>query len=99
MRRDADPRKMGHDVFGDKIVEYAQIQLYQPSDQFVVGLQKRQINTMQILELSNAEQRYDDWLKINNKKPDQVLLGIFNGRYGRIWLVFDSAGKYIDYFK
>ena len=81
------------------IVEYAQIQLYQPPEKLLSGVQKRQINTMKILELSGAEQRYEQWLQQNSKKPDEVLLGVFNGRYGRIWLVFDSAAKYIDYFK
>lgn len=82
-----------------KIVEYAQVQLYQPPERLVSGLQKRQINTMKILQLSGAELRYEQWLQQNNKKPDEVLLGVFNGRYGRIWLVFDSTAKYIDYFK
>lgn len=85
--------------FEDKIVEYAQIQLYQPAEKLLTGLQKRQINTMTILELSGAKQRYDEWLEKNQKKPDEVLLGVFNGRYGRIWLVFDSTAKYVDYFK
>ena len=85
--------------FEQNIIEHAQVQLYQPIEKLAFGLQKRQINTMKILELSGAEQRYDEWLKQNNKKSDQVLLGVFNGRYGRIWLIFDNTGKYIDYFK
>jgi hypothetical protein len=83
----------------DKIVEYAQIQLYQPAEKLLTGLQQRQVNTMKILELSGAQQRYDEWLEQNQKSPDEVLLGVFNGRYGRIWLVFDNTAKYISYFK
>jgi hypothetical protein len=82
-----------------KIVEYAQIQLYQPAKRLLVGLQQRQINTLTILALSGAQQRYNQWLEQNQKTPEEVLLGVFNGRYGRIWLVFDSTAKYIDYFK
>jgi hypothetical protein len=85
--------------FDKKIVEYAQIQLYQPAEKLMFGLQKRQVNTMTILDLSGAQQRYGQWLEKNQKSPDEVLLGLFNGRYGRIWLVFDSTAKYIDYFK
>ncbi len=46
-----------------------------------------------------SQLRYDQWLEQNQKSPDEVLLGVFNGRYGRIWLVFDSNAKYLDYFK
>jgi hypothetical protein len=83
----------------DKIVEYAQIQLYQPTEKLLVALQQRQINTLTILALSDAQLRYDQWLEQNQKVPDEVLLGVFKGRYGQIWLVFDSTAKYIDYFK
>jgi hypothetical protein len=83
----------------DNIVDYAQIQLYQPPEKLLVTLQQRQINTLTILGLSGAQQRYDEWLEQNKKTPDEVLLGVFKGRYGQIWLVFDSTAKYIDYFR
>lgn len=82
----------------DNIIEYAQVQLYQPAEKLLVALQQRQINTLTILALSGAQQRYDEWLEQNQKTPDQVLLGVFKGRYGQIWLVFDSTAKYIGHF-
>lgn len=83
----------------EKIEEYAQIQLYQPAEKLLSGLQQTQIYVDTILALSGGGQRYDQWLDQNQKKSSEVLLGIFNGRYGRIWLVFDSSAKYIGYFE
>jgi hypothetical protein len=82
----------------DNIIEYAQVQLYQPPQELLGALQQRQINTLTILELSGTQQGYDEWLEQNQKTPDQVLLGVFKGRYGQIWLVFDSMAKYIGHF-
>ena len=82
----------------EKIVGYAQIQMYQPAEKLLLGLQYTQINTMLTLALSGSQERYSQWLE-KNKSPDGALLGVFNGRYGRIWLVFDSTAKYIGYFK
>lgn len=85
--------------FEDKIIEHAQVQLYQPAEKLLSGLQKRQINTMRILAIAGKQASFDRWLQQSGKSPDEVLLGVFNGRYGRIWMVFDSSAKYIDYFK
>jgi len=44
----------------DNIIEYAQVQLYQPAEKLLVALQQSQINTLTILALSGAQQRYDE---------------------------------------
>jgi hypothetical protein len=49
------------------------------------------------LAKSAAKKDYEQWLTQNQKQSDDVLVAPFNGRYGRVWLVFDENGKYLDY--
>jgi hypothetical protein len=81
----------------DKIVEHAQIQLYQPHPMLAIGLQNRQQSYRSRLAKSAANKDYEQWLTQNQKQSDDVLVAPFNGRYGRVWLVFDNNGRYLDY--
>ena len=81
----------------DKIAEHAQIQLYQPHPMLVIGFQNRQQSYRSRLGKSAAKEDYEQWLTQNQKQSDDVLVEPFNGRYGRVWLVFDNNGKYLDY--
>jgi len=83
----------------NQIPEVAQIQLYQPPSMFVTGLKNRQEFFLTLLGLSTALAGFESWLEANQKQAADVLLAPFNGRYGRVWLLFDQNAKYLDYFE
>ena len=83
--------------FEDNIPEPAQIQLYQPHSMLVIGLENRQQSFLGRLQKSAAKVDYEQWLAQNQQQPGDILVAPFNGRYGRVWLVFDKNGKYVDY--
>jgi hypothetical protein len=41
---------------------------------------------------------YEHWLEKHNRQSDGILVALFRGRYGEVWLVFDRDGKYLGYF-
>ena len=84
--------------FEDKINEYAQIQLYQPKSGLAAGLQKRRSMYLGLIDQAGQTDRYQQWLKENQKDQSEILVALFNGRYGRLWLVFDQEANYIGYF-
>ena len=53
---------------------------------------------MSRLDYYKHRDRYEAWLKQHGKSGDEILIARFEGRYGKVWLVFDLDGKYIDYF-
>lgn len=81
-----------------RVLEHAQMWLYRPQTEYKAALQARQIIYMQRLDETNSRARYDTWLAHNKKSPEEVLVGLFRGRYGSAWLVFDPQGKYLTYF-
>ncbi len=83
----------------DKILEHAQIWLYRPPAELAPALRQRQILYMQMLDRFEQREVYEAWLQANDKREDEVLIAPFNGRYGRIWLVFDGDGDYLSYFE
>ena len=84
--------------FEDNVVEHAQIQLYRPKAEMVVALRERQSSLLGRLQRTGSEAAFDEWLELNGKTRDEVLLERFLGRYKIVWLVFDADGKYLDYF-
>jgi hypothetical protein len=37
-------------------------------------------------------------LREHDKSEDEVMIAPFDGRYGKVWLVFDRDGEYLSYF-
>ena len=83
----------------DKILEHAQVNLYAPKESLGDALKLRQVRFNERLDFGKARGRYEAWLQQNGKSADEVLIAPFDGRYGRVWLVFDTDGKYLAYFE
>ncbi len=83
----------------DKILEHAQVNLYAPMESLGDALKLRQVRFNERLDFRKARGRYEAWLQQNGKSADEVLIAPFDGRYGRVWLVFDTDGKYMAYFE
>jgi hypothetical protein len=47
---------------------------------------------------TQQQDRFDAWLEQQGQSEDEVLVAPFDGRYGRVYLVFDLEGKYQNYF-
>ena len=84
--------------FGEVIIEHAQMDFYQPEEKLKDGLKQRLEKYLSLLQQVGM-QSLNDWLEKNHKQADEVLVGLFNGRYGRTWLVFDLDGKCVGYFE
>ncbi len=82
----------------EKVLEHAQMQLYRPKEEFVGALKARQTMLSDRMDVYQAREFYEAWLKANGKAEDEVLFARFSGRYGAVWLVFDLEGKYLSYF-
>ncbi|MEE8365777.1 MAG: hypothetical protein V3R76_08320 [Gammaproteobacteria bacterium] len=80
------------------ITEHVQIQLYQPLSKLVSGLEIRQPNYLGLIDDFGQGSDYEHWLEKHNRQPDGILVALFRGRYGEVWLVFDRDGKYLGYF-
>lgn len=85
--------------FEEGIIEHAQTDFYLPKEKLKDGLKQRQEKYLSLLQQVGSAENLNDWLEKNNIQADEVLVGLFNGRYGRSWLVFDLDGKYIGYFE
>ncbi len=83
----------------EKILEHAQINLYAPRERLAEALQTRQVRFGERLDFYNKRDRYEAWLQQNGKTAEEVLIAPFEGRYGRIWLVFDSDARFISHFR
>lgn len=81
-----------------KIPEHAQLELYQPVEGLQDALVGRQTQFFTYMEQFKETSRFEAWLAQNNRSREDVLVAQFNGRYGRLWLVFDHAAKYIGSF-
>lgn len=84
--------------FEEGIIEHAQIGFYQPQAKLKDGLKQLQEKYLRLLQQLGSIEKLNDWLEKNGRQADEVLVGLFNGRYGRIWLLFDIEAKYIGYF-
>ena len=82
----------------ERVVEHAQLQLYRGRPELRQALQQRQIKFVGLLDKHGDRDRYDSWLKLEQRNAEEVLIARFNGRYGKVWLVFDLEGKYLSYF-
>ena len=85
--------------FEDGLLEHVQIELYRPAERFAPALRQKQLQFGERLDYHNARDRYEQWLAQNGKAADEVLVAMFDGRYGRVWLLFDNDGKYLGYFE
>ncbi len=83
----------------NKILEHAQVNLYAPKEKLKDALKQRQVRFGERLDFHKARERYEAWLQQNGKSPDEVLIAPFDARYGRVWLVFETDGKYLSYFE
>lgn len=82
----------------ENIRAHAQLNLYRPQPDLKNALKKRQFVLYDRLELFKATDKFDEWLRQNQKTREEVLIARFDGRYGSVWLVFDLEGKYLSYF-
>ena len=82
----------------EKIAEQAQLNLYQPQSELKNALQERQERSNKDIEYYKATDKFNDWLRQNQKTREEVLIVRVAGRYGGAWLVFDLEGKYLSYF-
>ena len=82
----------------EKILEHAQLNLYQPKSALANALKERQLLFFKRMDHYQARDNFDAWLQQNKKSADEVLIARFGGRYGAVWLVFDLQGKYLSYF-
>lgn len=85
--------------FDEGILEHAQVHIYAPKEKFRDALQRRQVNFNARLDIHKARDRYENWLERNGKSAEDVLIAPLDARYGRVWLVFDTDGKYMTYFE
>ncbi len=82
----------------EKVLQHAQLNLYQPKTEFSRALKERQIMFFERMEYYQETGRFNDWLQQNQMAREDVLVARFGGRYGVVWLVFDLDGKYLSYF-
>ena len=82
-----------------KILEHAQMEYYRPAGSMAAALEVRQALFADRMVGFNDRKHYNNWLERTVTSPDSVLVAPFTGRYGRVWLVFDREGTYIDYFE
>jgi hypothetical protein len=81
-----------------KIVEHAQVHLYKKFDSFLEALKQKQLLFNQRLDERKKRGDFEQWLKLNEKQIESVLIAPFSGRYGMKWLVFNQQGRTIGYF-
>jgi hypothetical protein len=82
----------------ESVLEYLQLPSKNTRSEFAVALKDRQRIFSDQLDLLDAREAYEGWLRQNDKKADEVMIARIAGRYGEAWLVFDLDGKYLAYF-
>lgn len=82
----------------ESVLEYLQLPSKNTRSEFAVALKDRQRIFSDQLDLLDACEAYEGWLRQNDKKADEVMIARIAGRYGEAWLVFDLDGKYLAYF-
>ncbi len=66
----------------EKVIEHAQLNLYQPQSELKNALKERQELYYQRMEFYKATDRFNEWLQQNQKSREEVLIARFDGRYG-----------------
>jgi len=82
----------------EKILVHAQLQLYKPRAELTAALKSKQVVYMSRMDYYQHRDRYEAWLEQQGKSEDEILIARFDGRYGKVWLVFNLDGSYLDYF-
>jgi hypothetical protein len=82
----------------DRVLEHAQLQLYQPRAGLTAALKAKQKVYMSRMDTRQERGLFDAWLEQQGQSEDEVLVAPFDGRYGRVYLVFDLDGRYRNYF-
>ena len=82
----------------ESVLEYLQLPSKNTRSEFAVALKDKQRIFSDELDAFNKREVYEDWLRQNDKKADEVMIARIAGRYGEAWLVFDLDGKYQSYF-
>lgn len=82
----------------EKVLEHAQTDLYGSRADLAQALRARQMLYVGRLDQQGQREAFDAWLRANGKTADEVLIAQFSGRYGKVWLVFDTDGRYLSYF-
>ena len=82
----------------EKVLENAQLDLYRPQSELAGALRDRRLLFASRLETFGHRPAFENWLREHGKTEDEVLIAPFDGRYGKVWLVFDNDGKYLSYF-
>ena len=82
----------------ESVLEYLQLPSKNTRSEFAAALKDSQRIFSDQLDLLEAREDYENWLRQNDKKADQVMIARIAGRYGEAWLVFDLDGKYLSYF-
>lgn len=85
-------------TLADKTPVHAQLQLYKSRAELTVALKSKQAVYMSRLDYYKHRDRYEAWLEQHGKSEDEILIARFDGRYGKVWLVFNLDGSYLDYF-
>ncbi len=82
----------------DGVAEHVQTALYMSREEFTAALLARQPSVLRKLQQLDSEPAFEEWLELNGKSRDSVMLERFLGRYKIAWLIFDLDGNYLDYF-
>ena len=83
----------------DGVKEHAQIELYQPQETMLAALKERQVLYLQRLQETGVLDEIQAWFKQNETLPSEILMGSYQGRYGKAILIFDQNGRYLTYFR
>ena len=81
-----------------KTLVHTQLQLYKSRAELTAALKSKQLVYMSRLDYYKHRDRYEAWLEQHGKSEDEILIAPFEGRYGKVWLVFNLDGSYLDYF-
>ncbi len=82
----------------DGVAEHAQTALYMSREEFTAALRERQPSVLRNLQRFNSEPAFEEWLELNGKSRDSVMIERFLGRYQIAWFIFDVDGNYLGYF-
>lgn len=82
----------------ESVLEYLQLPSKNTRSEFAVALKDKQRIFSDELDALDKREVYENWLRQNDKKADEVMIARIAGRYGEAWLVFDLDGKYQSYF-
>lgn len=91
--------ELNHFKLWESVLEYVKKYSKQPRLEFAAALRDRQATFSERLDALKAREAYESWLRQNDKREDEIMVTRIAGRYGEAWLVFDTDGKYLSYFR